>query len=146
MVVLLTVPRTRTLSPFVTWPMRSASSSSTVTFCPVEVVTVNLAWPIPLTVPDAPPAAGPERAFEPLAGAFDPAPAARWALAVGTAAPPVDVARSTDIPVTPHARTAAAIQPAAFFDRCRRRRGEVGGGAAAGESTGIGGCSYEGSV
>jgi hypothetical protein len=71
--VVLTVPSTRTLSPFVMalaevelvpfWYVVE-DASSTVTFWPPDVVNVKPDVDTLLTVPDAPPAAGPDRAFE----------------------------------------------------------------------------------
>jgi hypothetical protein len=72
--VVLTVPSTRTLSPLVMalaevelvpfWYVVE-DASSTVTFCPADVVNVKPDVDTLLTVPDAPPAAGPDRALDP---------------------------------------------------------------------------------
>jgi hypothetical protein len=43
-------------------------ASSTVTFWPADVVMVNLGVDTVVTVPDAPPAAGPDRALDPPPG------------------------------------------------------------------------------
>jgi hypothetical protein len=73
-VVALVVPRTRTGTPAVTalavvevvpfWYV-VADASLTVTFWPADVVMVNPDVDMPSTVPDAPPAAGPDRALDP---------------------------------------------------------------------------------
>jgi hypothetical protein len=74
MVVPLVVPSTRTLSPLVMAlaelalvPLRYFVEDAflTVTFSPVEVDMVKLDVETLLTVPDDPPAAGPERALDP---------------------------------------------------------------------------------
>ena len=72
--VVLTVPSTRTLSPFVMalaeveivpfWYVVE-DASSTITFCPPDVVNVKPDVDTLLTMPDAPPAAGPDRALDP---------------------------------------------------------------------------------
>ena len=71
MVVELTVPSTRTLSPFATavaeveavpFSYFVEDFSSTVTFCPADVVMVKLDLDTLATVPDAPPWAGADRA------------------------------------------------------------------------------------
>jgi hypothetical protein len=75
------------------------------------------------TVPTAPPAAGPDRAFDPPPAAAGP-PAA---LAPGSAFPAaeeavvafVDVPRTTESAITAHVTTAATIQ-VTFFDSNRR--------------------------
>jgi hypothetical protein len=61
MVVPLTVPSTRTRWPFLT----VVDALVTVTFWPADVVTVKLEVETLATVPTVPPAAGPERAFDP---------------------------------------------------------------------------------
>ena len=72
MLVPLVVPRTRTSSPLLTAlgdvvvvPARYCVdvAFSTLTFWPAEVVRVKPDGDRSLTVPDAPPAAGPERAL-----------------------------------------------------------------------------------
>jgi hypothetical protein len=77
-VVPLAVPRTRTGLPFLTAlaevglvPLRYVVDDAflTVTFCPADVDTVKLEVDTLLTVPTTPPAAGPERALDPAAGA-----------------------------------------------------------------------------
>jgi hypothetical protein len=74
MVVPLTVPSTRTLSPLVTAlaevklvPLRYVVEDVllTVTFCPADVESVKLDLDTLSTVPDDPPAAGPDRALAP---------------------------------------------------------------------------------
>jgi hypothetical protein len=74
MVVLLVVPRTRTLSPVVmalaeaglacSWYVVE-DASLTVTFWPADVVIVKPAVARLPTVPAAPPAPGPDRALDP---------------------------------------------------------------------------------
>jgi hypothetical protein len=73
MVVELVVPRTRTFSPVVMafaeaglvpfWYVVEGASL-TVTFWPADVVMVNFGVDTVVTVPDAPPAAGPDRALD----------------------------------------------------------------------------------
>jgi hypothetical protein len=74
MVVPSTVPSTSTLSPFLTAladvepvPLRYVVDDAllTVTVCPVDVESVKLDVDMLSTVPDAPPAAGPDRALDP---------------------------------------------------------------------------------
>ena len=86
MVVLLVVPRTRTLSPVVMALAEAglacfwyvvADASLTVTFWPADVVIVNRAVDRLPTVPAAPPAAGPDRALDPPPPADDPVGTAR---------------------------------------------------------------------
>src|SRR5450755_3749979 len=82
MVVPLVVPSTRTLSPFVMalaevelvpfWYVVE-DASLTVTFWPVAVDIVKPAVDTLPTVPDAPPAAGPDRALDPPPPAAPPA-------------------------------------------------------------------------
>jgi hypothetical protein len=73
-VVLFVTPSTRTASPVVTplagaaWvPCQYAVEDVVlmVTFCPAEVVSVNPEVDTLSTVPDDPPAAGPDRALDP---------------------------------------------------------------------------------
>jgi hypothetical protein len=75
MVVPLTVPSTRTLSPCLMalagaelFPLRYVveDASLTVTFCPADVDSVKVDVDTLATVPTVPPAAGPDRAFDPL--------------------------------------------------------------------------------
>jgi hypothetical protein len=61
----------------------------TVTFWPVAVVSVNPEEDTLLTVPDDPPAAGPDRALDPPP---DPNLAAGLLLAAGVAEAPLEVA------------------------------------------------------
>jgi hypothetical protein len=74
MVVPLVVPSTRTPSPVLIAPAEVElvpfwyvveDASSTVTSYPADVVTVKLDVDMLMTVPDAPPAAGPDRALDP---------------------------------------------------------------------------------
>jgi hypothetical protein len=101
MVVPLVVPRTRTDSPLLMAPAEVEpvpvvylveDALVTVTVCPAEVDRVKLDVDTLATVPTAPPAAGPERAFDPprpganrpgvaegnlpVVAAFEPLPAA----------------------------------------------------------------------
>jgi hypothetical protein len=70
-VVPLTVPRTRTFTPFLTDVVEDAFV--TVTFCPAGVFRVKLDVDTLSIVPTVSPAAGPERALEPpLRGAGRP--------------------------------------------------------------------------
>ena len=73
-VVPLVIPSTRTLSPLAMAPAELElvpfwyvveASSLTVTFCPVHVDIVKLGGDTLSTLPSAPPAAGPDRAFDP---------------------------------------------------------------------------------
>jgi hypothetical protein len=75
MVVPFVVPSTRTLSPFamalaelelVPFWYVVEDASLMVTFWPADVDTVKLDVDTLSTVPDDPPAAGPDRAFDPL--------------------------------------------------------------------------------
>jgi hypothetical protein len=74
MVVLLTVPSTRTDSPVVIALAEAGlvpfwyvveDASLTVTFCPADVVIVKPEVDTLPTVPDDPPEAGPDRALDP---------------------------------------------------------------------------------
>jgi hypothetical protein len=87
-VVPLTVPRTRTFSPFLTDVVEDALV--TVTSCPAGVVRVKLDVDTPSMVPSVPPAAGPERALEPpLLGAGRPEGGVVVAVAVAEPLPAV---------------------------------------------------------
>jgi hypothetical protein len=75
-VVPLTVPSTRTLSPCLTAPAELElvpfpyvvdDASLTVTVCPVDVESTKPELDTLATVPTAPPAAGPDRALDPRA-------------------------------------------------------------------------------
>jgi hypothetical protein len=110
--VLSVTPRTKTLSPAATAladaelvPVRYfvSDASLTVTFWPADVVTVKPDGDMPATVPDVPPAAGPDRALDPLPG---PRPAAGPPLAADE--PPPEIALTTPYEPPPIARTAAA--------------------------------------
>ncbi|HEV3267634.1 MAG TPA: hypothetical protein VGZ68_04470 [Acidimicrobiales bacterium] len=81
MVVPFTVPRTRTDWPFLTskavigvvfFRYFVADVSFTVTFWAADVVRVKLDFDKLVIVPDEPPAAGPDRAFEPPFANPDP--------------------------------------------------------------------------
>jgi hypothetical protein len=66
------------------------------------VVRVNLDLDTLLTVPDDPPAAGPDRALDPVPS---------WAAEAG-----VDPARPTESPITGHITVAATIRPILLLD------------------------------
>ena len=117
------VPSTRTFSPLVTAlaevelvPFKYCVEefSSMVTFCPAEVVNVKLDVDTLVTVPSAPPAAGPDRALD--APSPEPAPPVeppgRWAAVVvafdGVVVEP-DAAKPTEIPVAATTSAAAGI-------------------------------------
>src|ERR1700735_5656255 len=95
MVVESTVPSTKTCSPLVTALLAAElvpfsylveDCSSTVTSWPADVVRVKLDLATLPTVPVDPPAAGPDRAFEPWA----PDPRCPGVLAVADCAAPAD--------------------------------------------------------
>ena len=147
MVVELTVPSTRTLSPSVTasaevevvpFSYFVEDSSSTVTFWPADVVIVKLDVDTLATVPDAPPWAGADRALDP------PVPEALAATSCAAVAEG-DVARVTGSPIAAHISAAAAIRPVLLFASNRRTFGRraclaVGTGADPfGEKVGGGG-------
>jgi hypothetical protein len=148
MVVELTVPSTRTVSPFLTAlaedevvPFRYfvEDASSTVTFWPADVVNVKLELDTLSTVPDDPPAAGPDRALDPPPpDPKCPAGAEEDAADAGGAA-----ARPTDSPVTENITAAAMIRPLLRFHNSRRilgRRTSLAMGADwSGEDAGGGG-------
>jgi hypothetical protein len=121
MAVPFVVPSTRTGLPFVTAlaelelvPFRYVVEDVrlTVTFWPADVTTVKLEADTLLTVPTAPPAAGPDRALDP---AFAPNPAgAEWpACAVcpvlAPAEPLLEVALTTPKAPPPMTTTAAPM-------------------------------------
>jgi hypothetical protein len=122
-VVLLTTPKTSTRRPVVTaladaavLPCRYdvAEFSFTVTFSPVDVLSVKLDPETLVILPDDPPSAGPERAF-------DPPPDPKWpteapcvaVAAVAVPDPPPEVAST--IPNAPPATSAAAAADAIHF-------------------------------
>jgi hypothetical protein len=126
MVVPLVVPSTRTVSPLVmalaeveVVPFRYAveGASSTVTFCPAVVDIVKLDVETLSTVPDAPPAAGPDRALDPppvapLPGPGWPDVAADGDVAVAEGDVPVaegDAAQPEASPITADISAAATI-------------------------------------
>src|SRR5689334_9106118 len=75
MVVPLVVPRTRTFSPVVTAAAEVEDVSLTVTFWPAAVYMAKPDVDSVVTVPVAPPAAGPERALDPAPPDRGPPPA-----------------------------------------------------------------------
>jgi hypothetical protein len=149
-VVPLVVPSTTTDSPIVTalaevgvvsfW-YAVEDASLTVTFSPADVEMVKLDADTPSTVPAAPPAAGPDRAFEPPPPDSDPPappPGARCpdaaeeavavadeAVAVGEEAVAVgeEDAQPAESPITADISAAAMIPPLPLFDRNRRTLG-----------------------
>jgi hypothetical protein len=147
------VPRTRTGAPVVTavgevelvpfWYVVE-DASSTVTFCPADVVIVKPEVDMLLTVPAAPPEAGPDRAVDPPLP--DPMPTAEprpgtdcAAVAPGdVSVADEDVMRLTESPITEH--TAAATIPALLrFDTSRRTLGQCGCSSAPAEVADSGG-------
>jgi hypothetical protein len=75
------------------------------------------------TVPDAPPAAGPDRALDPPVGDVAVA-VGDVAVAEGDVAVAVgDVAQPAESPITAHISAAAAIRPLLLFDSNRRTLG-----------------------
>jgi hypothetical protein len=131
MVVELTVPMTRTWVPFL---MALAEIeldpllyfveelSSTVTFCPAEVVRVKPELDTLVTVPEDPPAAGPDRALDPPAAA--PGGPAVWLLdAAGVAAAAGDARRPTESPIMGASIAAATMRRHFFFVNRRRTFG-----------------------
>jgi hypothetical protein len=119
-VVPLVVPSTRTLSPFVIalaelelvpfWYVVE-DASFTVTFWPADVVSVKPDPDKLSTVPDDPPAAGPDRAFDPPApGMCCPGAAAAEVAAVAVPELPLEAALT--MPAVPPPITTAAM-PAA---------------------------------
>jgi hypothetical protein len=138
MVVPLVVPRTRTRSPFVMalaevelvpfWCFVE-DVSSIVTFWPADVVSVKLDLDTLPTVPDDPPAAGPDRAFDPPPPERGP-PAGPAPEASCPADAEVEVARPTDSPITGTMMAAATIRPPFVFHNNRRTLGRRPGVAA----------------
>jgi hypothetical protein len=95
-------------------------ASSTVTCWPADVVTVKLDVDTPSTVPDAPPAAGPDRALDP------PAPAVAEggvAVAEGDAAVAEGDVAQPETPITAEISAPATIQPFFLFGSSRRTPG-----------------------
>ena len=102
MVVPLTVPSTRTLAPFLMAlariervPFRYVVADAVlmVTFCPADVEIVKLDLDTLATVPDVPPAAGPDRALDsPLPCTACPEAAAGELLVVAALEPLLAVA------------------------------------------------------
>jgi hypothetical protein len=93
--------------------------SSTVTFWPADVVSVKLDLDTLPTVPDAPPAAGPDRAFDPPPPDRGP-PAGRLPDASCPADAEGEVAKPTDSPITGTMTAAATIRPPFVFHNNRR--------------------------
>lgn len=105
----------------VPFPYFVEDSSSTVTSRPADVVKMKLDLDTPPTVPDDPPAAGPDRALDP------PPTDSSWPVelraATVCAADAEDAARPTNSPVTEMISAAAAIKPRLIFDSGRRTAG-----------------------
>jgi hypothetical protein len=128
MVVPLVVPRTRRLSPVVMvladvervpFSYVVVDVSSMVTFWPADVDIVKPEDDMLVTVPDAPPAAGPDRALEPA----PPEPLVELlGDTEGTAVAEDDVARPTETPIAEHANTPATIHLLLLVVRKRRTR------------------------
>jgi hypothetical protein len=115
-VVPSTVPSTRTGSPVATaladvevvpFSYAVELTSPTVTFCPADVDMVKLDAATLPTVPEAPPAAGPDRALEPAAAGPSATPLPDTTCAVVAEC---DVVSPTAAPTAEHVSTAAAIQ------------------------------------
>src|SRR5258705_3565935 len=98
---------------------------------------VKLEVDTPSTVPTAPPAAGPDRAFEPPPAAppeagpdcaLDPAPPNPPAKPLPCATGPVvaegDIARPMDSPITAHRSAAATTHPPTLLDSNRHTLGQ----------------------
>ena len=103
-------------------------ASSMVTFWPAEVVRVKLDLDTLPTVPVDPPAAGPDRAFDPPPPERGP-PAGRAPEASCPADAEGEVARPTESPITGTMTAAAMIRPPFRFHSIRRTRGRRPGGA-----------------
>jgi hypothetical protein len=97
-------------------------ASSMVTFWPADVVRVKLDLDTLPTVPDDPPAAGPDRAFDPPPPERGP-PAGPLPDASCPADAEGDVARPTESPITGTITAAAMIRPIFRFHSNRRTRG-----------------------
>jgi hypothetical protein len=125
-VVPLVVPSTRTLTPFFTAaaelelvPLRYLVEDAflTVTFWPADVTIVKLDPDTLCTVPDDPPAAGPDRAFDP------PPPGTRWA---GVAAADDDAVVAVPDPLLAVALTMPYEPPARAIAVAPMARSRVG--------------------
>jgi hypothetical protein len=102
--------------------------SSTVTFWPADVVRVKLDLDTLPTVPVDPPAAGPDRAFDPPPPERGP-PAGLAPEASCAADTEEEVARPTDSPITGTMTAAATIRPPFRFRSIRPTRGRRRGAA-----------------
>ena len=127
MVVELTVPSTSTLVPFLMALAEIVLDPflyfvdevpSTVTFWSAEVVMMNPDLDTLVTVPDDPPAAGPDRVLDPPP---DPSAPGVWALEVGCAADAAGDARKPTESPTMGAKNAAATMLRHFFFVSTRR-------------------------
>jgi hypothetical protein len=130
---------------FTFWYVVKAPSLTVTCWFPAVVVMAKLAVVTLLTMPAAPPGAGPDRALDP--SPVDPSPLDPEQLPEvllglllglgpelrGLADAEGDVARPTDSPITAHASAAATIHPLLRFDTSRRvlgRRGCLSSGLA----------------
>jgi hypothetical protein len=102
--------------------------SSTVTFWPADVVMMKLDGDTLATVPEAPPAAGPDRALDPPAPEpgppAAPPPGLRCSAVAGedaaVADEDVESPRPRETPTAEHVSAEAAIQRFLLFDNNRR--------------------------
>jgi hypothetical protein len=94
--------------------------SSTVTFCPADVVRAKPDVDTLPTLPDDPPAAGPDRALDPAAPDPEPTPLP------GAGCPAVgeeEVAKTMDAAITAHKSAAATTHRLIRLDTSRRSHG-----------------------
>jgi hypothetical protein len=119
---------------FTFWYVVKAPSLTVTCWFPAVVVMVKLAVDTLLTVPAAPPGAGPDRALDP--SPLDPEQLPELLLGLplglvlgllpelrGLAVAEGDVARPTESPITAHVSAAATIHPLLLFDTSRRALG-----------------------
>jgi hypothetical protein len=97
-------------------------ASLTVTFWPADVDIVKPDVDTLLTVPDAPPAAGPDRALDPPPDPKPPAEPLPAAVAEGDVAFAEDVPQA-ESPIAAHISAAAMIHRLLLFDSNRRTLG-----------------------
>jgi hypothetical protein len=134
MIVPLAVPRTRTFSPVLMAAAAVEDVSLTVTFWPFAVDMVKPDVDTVLTVPVAPPAAGPERALDPAPPDRGP-PSALLSKDGCAAVAKGEAATVMDSPITAHSSTAATIQPLILFDSSRYSRDRRVSSATGGSGT-----------
>jgi hypothetical protein len=115
---------------FTFWYVVKAPSLTVTCWFPAVVVTVKLAVVTLLTVPAAPPGAGPDRALDPAPLDPEQLPGLLLGLLLGLvpelrglAAAGGDVARPTESPITAHVSAAATIHPLLLLDTNRRALG-----------------------